>query len=572
MPFPSAQTPCAGRAGAASARRLPVLLALIACSVASVPLSAQTLNWDANGSLPVNGNDTVTPANNVWNTTNLRWRNGSSYQAWNNAALSDAVFAGTAGTVTLGTPITVHNLTFSSNNYSLTGNALTLGGVNPTITVNTTTTTVNSVIGGTAGLIKAGAGTLVLAGVNTYSGITVVQSGTLSITNNAALGAAPNVAANFVLNNGTTLNFNSTTLDRNFTLNGGGVRMTAAAAGVYSGSPTLTAASELQLISNGAFSGNFADTGANVLSLTKSVGGTVILSGANTYSGTTLLSAGILRLSSAGALSPNSNLVLSGSGILELAAGDLTRAVGTGANQVQWTGAAGVGALGATRIVNLGGAGDTLTWGSTPGFIGAGQTLLLSSATSTASLDWRNPLDLNAGVRTLQINNGTAATDVLLSAPISNGGLIYTGTGTVQLNALNTYTGATTLNGPVVRVSTIGNGGVSGGLGAADNSAANLVFGNNSSILTYTGAGESTDRNFSFGSATQAQIAASGAGALVWNGAPDIASGARTLVLRGTNTARTFSPACWRTMPAPCLSRRPMPACGDSPAPTRIRA
>ena len=122
--------------------RLFTLLAIAATS----PTQAQTLNWDANGTLPVNGNDTVTPGNNVWDTTNLRWYNGASYQAWNNAALSDAVFAGTAGTVTLGVPITAHNLTFSSNNYVLAGSALTLGGVNPTIAVNTTTSTINSII------------------------------------------------------------------------------------------------------------------------------------------------------------------------------------------------------------------------------------------------------------------------------------------------------------------------------------------------------------------------------------------------------------------------------------------
>ncbi len=505
-------------------------------------VQAQTLNWDANGTLPVNGNDTVTPANNVWDISSLRWHNGVGYQAWNNAALSDAVFAGTAGTVTLGVPITAHNLTFNSNNYTLAGSALTLGGVNPTIAVNTTTTTINSVIAGTAGLIKSGTGTLVLSAASTYSGVTLLQSGTLSLTNNAALGSGPNVASNFVIGNGTTLNFNSTTIDRNFTLNGGIARMSAAAAGVYSGSPTLTASTELQLISSGTFSGNFADTGANVLSLSKTVSGTVILSGTNTYSGPTVLSAGILRVNSAGALSANSNLALSGGGVLELGAADLTRSVGTGANQVQWTGSGGFAAFGANRIVNLGGAGATLTWAATPGFVGAGQTLILASGSATGTLDWQNPLDLNGAARTIQINNGSAATDVMLSGALSNGGVTYTGTGTVLASAANTYTGATSLNGATVRVNTIGNGGTAGGLGAASNAAANLVFDSNSSILTYGGAGESTDRNFSFGAATQAQIAASGTGALVWNGTASVASGARTLVLRGTNTAtNTFA-------------------------------
>src|SRR5262245_43677363 len=181
------------------------LISVLALGGLALQARAQTLNWDANGTLPVNGNDTVTPANNVWDTTSLRWYNGTVYSAWNNAALSDAVFSGTAGTVTLGVPITAHNLTFSANNYILSGSTLTLGGANPTIAVNTTTTTINSIRAGTAGLIKSGTGTLALSGANTYSGVTSLQAGTLSITNNAALGAGPNVAANFVIGNGTTL-------------------------------------------------------------------------------------------------------------------------------------------------------------------------------------------------------------------------------------------------------------------------------------------------------------------------------------------------------------------------------
>ncbi|HEU5137468.1 MAG TPA: autotransporter-associated beta strand repeat-containing protein [Steroidobacteraceae bacterium] len=498
---------------------------------------AQTLQWDANGATAGSG------GTGTWDTTASRWFNGSTYQAWNNGALNDAVFASTAGTVTLGTPITVHNLNFNTTGYTLTGSTLTLGGVTPTITVNPAlTTTINSIVGGTAGLTKTGTGTLVLSGVNTYSGLTLVQSGTLSLTNSSALGAAPNIAANFVLANGTTLNFNATTINRDFTLNGGVVNM-AATTGTYTGSPTLAASTELRLTSAGTFSSNFADTGPNVLSLTRNGAGTVILNGSNSYSGATQVSAGVLRLGSAGALSANSNLALSGNAILELAAGNLTSAVGTGAGQVQWTGGAGFGALGATRIVNLGGAGAMLTWAGTPGFIGDGQTLQFSSTTSTGTLDFRNALDLNGAARTLQINNGTAATDAILNGVISNGSVVYSGAGTVSINAANSYTGSTTLNGSPILLSAIGNGGSNGAFGAATSDAANLVFNSNTSTLTYNGAGESTDRNFTIGApASQVSIFANGSGALAWNGAPSIASGSKTLLLRGTNVAaNTFA-------------------------------
>ncbi|HEY5807044.1 MAG TPA: autotransporter-associated beta strand repeat-containing protein, partial [Povalibacter sp.] len=306
MPSPSEQVSCDTPPRAPFPHRVSAWTLTLTAVALSTGAHAQTLNWDANGATAGSG------GTGAWDTTAPRWFNGT-YQAWNNSALSDAVFSSTAGTVTLGTPITVHNLTFNTTGYVLSGGTLTLGGVNPTITTNATTTTINSVIAGSAGLIKAGSGTLVLAGVNTFSGLAVVQLGTLSITNDAALGIAT-----LSLANGTTFNFNATSSSNALTLNGGFVNVTGT--GTFNGTPTLAASTELRLTNAGTFNGNFSDTGANVLSLTKNAAGTVILGGSNTYSGATQLSSGILRANSAGALSANSNIALSGNAILELAA------------------------------------------------------------------------------------------------------------------------------------------------------------------------------------------------------------------------------------------------------------
>src|SRR3546814_17469812 len=89
---------------------------------------------------------------------------------WNNTALDNAIFGGTAGSVTLDAPITVHNLTFNTAGYTLDGSTLTLAGVDPTIAANSGTPTINSVIAGTAGLTKTGHGILHLTGANTFRG------------------------------------------------------------------------------------------------------------------------------------------------------------------------------------------------------------------------------------------------------------------------------------------------------------------------------------------------------------------------------------------------------------------
>src|SRR2546430_6059291 len=147
-----------------------------------------------------------------WNTSApALWFNGttSTFQTWNNANLDNAIFGGTLGTVTINAAVIAHNLTFNTSGYTVarTGaNTLTLSGVSPTIDVlSGVSATISSVIAGTAGLTKAGLGTLTLSGANTYTGATNVNAGTLQAgaTNTFAPTSAFTVAsgATLALNN-----------------------------------------------------------------------------------------------------------------------------------------------------------------------------------------------------------------------------------------------------------------------------------------------------------------------------------------------------------------------------------
>ena len=128
----------------------------------------------------------------TWNTSGSVWASGAiCCQPWNNGAAptNDAVFGGTAGTVTVSGTINVHHINFNTTGYNFTGGTLRLQGVTPTITANGgVTATIGSVFAGTAGLGKAGAGTIVLTGASTYSGGTTIGSGTLQVGSGGTAG------------------------------------------------------------------------------------------------------------------------------------------------------------------------------------------------------------------------------------------------------------------------------------------------------------------------------------------------------------------------------------------------
>ncbi|MFN3989403.1 MAG: autotransporter-associated beta strand repeat-containing protein [Erythrobacter sp.] len=81
--------------------------------------------------------------------------------------------------------------------------------------------TFGGVISGSGTLTQQGAGNLVLSGANTYDGLTMVAAGTLTVTNDLALGTA---AAGTIVAAGATLALDgSVTLGEAITLNGGGL-------------------------------------------------------------------------------------------------------------------------------------------------------------------------------------------------------------------------------------------------------------------------------------------------------------------------------------------------------------
>ena len=158
--------------------------------------------------------------------------------------------------------------------------AITLNAGGGTFLADTGTTSIlSATMSGLGSFTKNGVGILVLSGSNTYSGGTSLNGGILAVNSDANLGTGP-------------LSFNGGTLEA--LAAGAGVTSTKAITLESLGGRFLADAATTTSTLSGAISG----TG----SLTKDGPGTLLLSGANTYTGGTVLRAGTLTVKGTQAL------------------------------------------------------------------------------------------------------------------------------------------------------------------------------------------------------------------------------------------------------------------------------
>jgi autotransporter-associated beta strand protein len=428
------------------------------------------------------------------------------------------------------------------------GNTLTLAGSIPTIEVENNTTQFNNVVAGSAGLTKTGTGTLILSGTNTYSGVTRISAGTLQAAtlanggtgNNSSIGASSNAATNLILNGG-TLRYTGAAVntDRLFSLQASS-SFDASGTGAVNFNNTGTM----------GFSGNTADktltltgtnTDANTIaaiigdnivditgatSLTKSGLGTWVLSGANTYSGATTISGGTLRLANTAAVQDSSGVTLLGTssvlqlgtntafaGFPQLIHGYSSSSQGTIVSDRATGGAGIVHALGSG---NFGNTTINFTAGSnvTSGTAGISFTSITMAGGSGGTLTL-NPTTANLILTGNATGGSTGTTNIgnLALSGTSTGnviqGIIENGTRTTQnvtksgagtwtlLSGANTYNGFTNVSAGTIVVTKLANGLSASSIGTSANDATNLRFGSGA-VLSYTGTGDSTDRQITF--------------------------------------------------------------------------
>jgi autotransporter-associated beta strand protein len=345
----------------------------------------------------------------------------------------------------------------------------------------------NASDGGVLSFSKTGFSTWILTGNNTHTGAVLVASGSLTVGSISDSGAS-NLGQGTLLTLGTgaqtgTLNFtgNSASTARqlvigvnttNFTggasinangaLGGTGLKFTNPAFNVTTAADA-TATRTLTLSGSNTDAnevvGVIKDGNINLKTgVIKSGAGSWILAGANSYTGPTSMSGGGLLLLNNGSALGAANLTLSG-GVLGLGADNFTRGLGLGAGQVQFTttAASGFAAFGANRFVNLGGASATVVWASAGNFFipANNNTMSLGHATATHTLDFQNPIDLNAFTRTFVVADGAAAVDAQLSGALtgaSGSNFAKSGAGVLVISGANTYAGSTTVTAGTLRL------------------------------------------------------------------------------------------------------------------------
>lgn len=333
-------------------------------------------------------------------------------------------------TVNLNSPHTIGKLKFADAddsspagwtiaNNATPANILTLAGTTPTVDVGIMdffkTANISAVVAGSAGLKKSGIGTLNLSGANTYTGVTLVDEGTLKTGNANALGAVSDGTTVSV--NG-TLDFNSIALTNEaITLAGGKLSNdgTADQISAVGGAVTVTADSTF----GGLKRWDFRASGA---SLTINSGITVTKDDLNvvavvarpfTNNGTVVINSGAFAFHTGGTYS--GNFTVNSGGELQLGSFNsptpliLTSAITSNGGSLTFVDSSGAGGL--------------------PTFSG------------------------NIGMATSSITTlGGAASGNFTGVFSGNADIYKTGAGTAVLTGINTYTGTTTINAGEIRL------------------------------------------------------------------------------------------------------------------------
>jgi autotransporter-associated beta strand protein len=520
------------------------------------------------GTLTLNGTNTYTGTTTVTGgTLALNGGLNNSSVTVNGGLLNQASTGSIAGTGTSFTLTTGNATLAGTNTYTgattINGGTLTLSGGlnNSSVTVNggLLNQTSTGSIAGTGTTFTLTTGNATLSGNNTYTGATAVNGGTLEIASTGRLGGG-SYGGN-ISNNGTFIYSGTNNQTLSGIISGTGAltqnnsvsTLTLAGNNAYTGATTINAgtlqigagsttgslSTSSAITNNGTLAFNRTNTitqGTDFASVISGTGnliqagsGNLVLSGNNTYTGTTTISAGTLEIASSGRLGGGSyaqNItnngvflysgtnnqtlsgIISGTGALthNTAGGNTTTLTLAGNNTYSGNTTVSAGILNIQHANALGGSanGTTVASGAVLQLQGginiASEALTLNGSgvsnggalvNSSGNNEWAGNITIGSATTLIHANTGTTLTisgnitnnagaalhfqgsggNITVSGIISgNGSLVTSASGppSLTLSGANTYTSTTTISGGTVSINSIKDVGAgASSLGAA---------------------------------------------------------------------------------------------------------
>ena len=442
------------------------------------------------GILAAGDNDAFGSATIILNSGSLSSSNttarnlSNTIQIQNSSSLGDASNNGVL-TLSGSLSFTDKNLTLTSlSNNSISSINLATDPQTLSVASGVTSTITGAVSNGI--LTKSGAGSLVLAGTNTYDGETIISAGTLEVQ-------------------GTLGNGN------------------------YSGNITNSATMSINSSSNQTLSGTISGSGV----LSKNGSGTLTLTGTNTYSGQTTIEGGTVIASNSSSLGATPGSVTSTNIVLNNGTLQTTNSFSIGSNKgITVVGSGGTINTDASTTFTYGGVissngtltktGDgTLTLSGANTYTGAttvsagtlnitgtlsDDTAITVSSGATYDVDASDTIKSIDGAGAIEIANAVTLTtgdanDQELSGTVSGSGSITkVGNGILTLSGTNSYSGDTTISaGTLLVTSQLGGGSYAGdisnagdlGINSSNNQTLSGVI-SGSGTINKSGSGELT--------------------------------------------------------------------------------
>ncbi|EHN1425968.1 autotransporter-associated beta strand repeat-containing protein, partial [Salmonella enterica] len=310
---------------------------------------------------------------------------------------------------------------------------------NATLELNTGGDFINN-IGGTGRVEKSGDETLTLSGANSYTGGTLISGGTLVATSVEALGSG-DVTDNAVLELNTGGTFDNAISGSGQVVKSGDKMLTLSGANSYSGGTLISdgtlVASNVEALGTGDVTndavlelntgGDFDNAISGSGQVVKSGDETLTLSGANSYTGGTTISGGTLVATNVEALGTGD---VTNNATLELNTG------GTFDNAISGSG----------QVVKSG--DDVLTLSGANSY--SGGTLISDGTLVASNVEALGTGDVTDDA-TLELNTGGTFDNAIGGS----GNVVKSGADTLTLSGSNSYTGGTTISGGTLVASNV---------------------------------------------------------------------------------------------------------------------